>query len=212
MLLSMGTDAKSAPRWVVFAYDIACPRRARLARVILAPHAGPRQYSVLECRMHYGWSRDLLAEVASVLSPAEDRLALWWPRDGLRVALQAAGHMTARAHADGAECAINRRRCEQLLGGAGNFLISYDVVCPKRAQRLHARVARGGAMLQKSVYQWRCPAAVIVRLLESCAPWVQPNDRFWVHPLRRISDLWHLGDAPTSLLPMATHHWNRAAD
>jgi CRISPR/Cas system-associated endoribonuclease Cas2 len=207
MLMSIGAAGVSASRWVAFAYDIADPKRAREARGILAPHAGPRQYSVYECRMRYGWSHDLLAELSAVVHHTEDRLALWWPRNGTRVALQGNGKRSVRMETGDVEV-VGRARCAELMAGAGNFIVSYDIVDPDRARHVHATVASGGVMLQRSLYQWRCGAAVLFRMLDRCAEYIEPEDRFWVHPLRRIGDLWQLREAPSSLLPIATHHWN----
>ena len=207
MLLSIGSQTRPALPWVVYAYDIACPKRARMARAVLAPHAGPRQYSVFECRLSNSWARDLLAEVAAGLDAQADHLALWWPRDGQRVGVGAGRRWLAREGVNGNEQRVDAARCAALLAGAGTFVVSYDITCPRRAAGIHARVAGGGVMLQRSVYQWRCPVAVMVRLLEGCAARLEAGDRFWVHPLRRSGDLWRVGEASTSLLPIATHHW-----
>ncbi|MCB1628663.1 MAG: CRISPR-associated endonuclease Cas2 [Xanthomonadales bacterium] len=209
MLLSIDTRTHSAPPWVVFAYDIADPKRAQQARAALKPYAGPRQYSVFECRMHYGWARDLLAELAAIIDKDEDRLALWWPRQGVRIALQPDHCLIART-TDGIESGIDRSQCGQLLAGAGNYLVSYDIVDPARARQVHASVAAGGAMLQRSLYQWRCSAMLLQRLVDRCAGLIAPGDRFWVHPLRRVGDLWRVGELPCSLLPIGTHHWRRS--
>lgn len=209
MLYPIGSDRSRPPRWVVFAYDIACDGRARNVRASLAPHTGPRQYSVCECRLSASWTIGLIAELAAAIAPGQDSLAWWWPRDGVRVALEGSGRCVVR-DAAGFQSDIPASRCSNLLGGAGNFIISYDIRSPKLLHKVHAEVARGGAMVQRSVYQWRCGLRVLLRLLDCCSQLLQPGDRFWVHPLARIGDLQRLNESPCDLLPITTHHWQRA--
>lgn len=206
MLCSIGSERSRPPRWVVFAYDIRCPRRARLARAAIAPHTGPRQLSVCECRLSASWTNDLLAELAAIIGPEEDSLGWWWPRDGVCLAVEA-GDRCAIRDPSGFQSVISALRCGNLLAGSGNFIISYDISSSKVLQGVHREVASGGAMVQRSVYQWRCGLRVIEQLFIRCGRLLQPGDRFSVHPLARAGDLQRLSERPCDLLPMANHHW-----
>ncbi len=60
----------------IAAYDIADPGRLRDALWLLKQHAAGRQKSVFECFLTPAERRDLLAEVAAIIDPAEDRFML----------------------------------------------------------------------------------------------------------------------------------------
>lgn len=97
---------------------------------------------------------------------------------------------------------ILARHCKT-LGGAGSFLISYDIGELRRLRAIHALVAAGGVMVQRSVYQWRCSVSVLERLLDACRSLLDAGDRFWIHPLQGAGDLWRVGEAQCSVLPIS---------
>jgi CRISPR/Cas system-associated endoribonuclease Cas2 len=189
----------------VFGYDVACPKRARWVREAVFPHACMRQLSVIETRLPPVAALDLFAELSLLVDPATDRVAMWRPRGGLRLAVQpGAAVMATRPDGHALLDAAGLRRA---LAGAGNAVISYDVSDPADGLRLHARVLAGGAMVQRSVYLWRADAESVARFAEEAADGLKPGDRLWIHPLAAARDLWRAGGNASCLLPVATHHW-----
>jgi CRISPR/Cas system-associated endoribonuclease Cas2 len=193
----------------VYAWDVSCPTRARRVREAVFPHAAHRQLSVAEVRLPAVAVIDLFAELSLLVDLAEDRLALWRPRAGLRLAVLAGGGVMAST--PGAHQLLDAAGLRRVLAGAGNVLISYDVSDPVAARQLHAGVAAGGAMVQRSVYHWRAAAAAVVALITEAGGWLAAGDRLWIHPLAAARDLWRAGAEASSLLPVATHHWADSA-
>lgn len=203
-MIPMGDNRSRPAQWAVLAYDITCPRRAEAVRAALAPHGCHRQYSVWETRMPRSWVYDLLSELRAELDLDQDCLALWWPRRGARLAL-ARNSTELRKPDGGVEPATLARHCKT-LGGAGSFLISYDIGEPRRLRAIHSLVVAGGVMVQRSVYQWRCSVSVLERLLDACRALLDAGDRFWIHPLQGAGDLWRVGEAQCSVLPISLRH------
>lgn len=196
--------ARAATRLVVLAYDIACPRRARAVRGTLAALHHAKQYSVFEAMLGEGELRGLLAELASDCDFPADRLAAWWPLDGLRLGWRA-GALVADAR-DGAPCG----RVAALPANTGNFILCYDVSDPDALHAVAGVIAPSAAMVQRSVYWLRAPARRLSALLGRCAPHLAETDRLWAYPLRASRDLWQVGSPAGAILPIATHQWGPA--
>lgn len=62
-------------------------------------------------------------------------------------------------------------------------------------------------MVQRSVYWLRGPVGRLEALLARCVPLLGEADRLWAYPLAGCHDLWRIGDATPSLLPITTHRW-----
>lgn len=199
MLLSIH-GAKPA-RLVVLAYDIVCPRRARGVRKVLAALHHCKQYSVYETLLGEGEFRGVLAEVSATCDFPADRLAVWWPLDGLRLHWrQGRLLVAARAGEPGREPA-------RLPPNTGNFVVCYDISDPDALVAVASEVAAESAMVQRTVYWLRAPTARLSALLARCAPHLAEGDRLWAYPLRGSHDLWHVGTLANSILPIATHRW-----
>lgn len=189
-------------RLAVVAYDIASPRRARGVRQVLDAVNHAKQYSVYEALLNHGQLRQVLASVADCCDPAADRLAAWWPLDGMRLAWGRGGlHIEAQA---GGACGKPARPRANI----GNFMLCYDISNAAALRAVAAEVAAECAMVQRSVYWLRAPVTRLGALLSRCAPRLEANDRLWAYPLGTRRGLWRMGeDAQPSLLPIATHHW-----
>lgn len=207
MLLPLNHCTTRPARLAVLSYDISHPRRARRVRAILEPLQHGRQYSVFEIRMPAPAVHGLLAECASQLDLRQDCLALWWPRDGLRLSWVPGQPDTSVrcAPSGGAE---PRRDASATLAPASNFIVCYDVSDPDTLRSVGHLVAAHGAMVQRSVYWLRMPARAAEALLARCARALQPGDRLWAYPLHNAGALWRVGerDEP-ALFPIGTHHW-----
>jgi CRISPR/Cas system-associated endoribonuclease Cas2 len=188
-------------RLAVLAYDIACPRRAYQVRKALNPLHHAKQYSVFEAMLGEGLLRGLLAELSACCDFSADRLAVWWPREGLRLEWQR-GRLVVTARA-GAPC----REPVSLRPNLGNFVVCYDVSDPAALRAVAAEVAAEGAMIQRSVYWLRLPARELSAVLGRCAPHLAADDRLWAYPLGGSGDLWHLGAPETAILPISTYRW-----
>lgn len=188
-------------RLVVFAYDIGCPRRARAVRRLLDAVHHAKQYSVFEAMLGQGEFRGLLAEVSSCCEFPSDRLAVWWPLEGLRL-LWRKNRLVAEAR-HGAPCG----RPVALPPYIGNFILCYDISDAQALQAVAREVAAEAAMVQRSVYWLREGVAQLSTLLGRCAPFLADGDRLWAYPLRGSRDLWYIGSPGTSILPIATHRW-----
>lgn len=189
-------------RLMVVAYDIGSPRRARAVRRVLDAVNHAKQYSVYETLLGHGELRRLLAEVRACCDPVADRLAAWWPMDGLRLVWGEAGlRVETRA---GGVCGQPAR----LRSNIGNFVLCYDISDPAALRAVSAEIAAESAMVQRSVYWLRAPVSRLTGLLQRCARSLDKDDRLWVYPLGACRALWRMGDetAP-SLIPIATHHW-----
>lgn len=189
-------------RLVVLAYDIGSPRRARAVRRVLDAVNHAKQYSVYETLLGRGELRRVLAEVSACCDPASDRLAAWWPLDGLRLAWGKTG-LQVEAQSGG-ECV----KPAQLRSNIGNFMLCYDISDATALRAVNAEVAAESAMVQRSVYWLRAPATRLAALLKRCDTHLEPNDRLWAYPLGASRALWQMGEehAP-SLIPITTHHW-----
>lgn len=207
MLLPMQDTGARAARLAVMAYDIGQPRRARRVRRLLEAVHHAKQYSVFELRLPVGVLHGLLAEATALCNLDEDRLALWWPRDGLRFTWQPQA-AAAQALANGGARVAGG---DAALGGSGNFVVCYDISDAHVLQQVGGRIAARGVMLQRSVYWLRLPAARVAHLLAGCAALIQEDDRLWAYPLRHAGALWQVGESEAPpLLPIATHHWREA--
>ncbi len=188
-------------RLVVLAYDISCPKRARAVRRQLYAVHHAKQYSVIEAMLGDGEFRGLLAEVSSGCEFPSDRLAVWWPFEGLRL-LWRKGRLVVDAR-NGAPC----ESPASLPPNLGNFIVCYDVSDAEALQAVAGEVAAESAMVQRSVYWLRAGAVQLSALLGRCAPFLADSDRLWAYPLRGSRDLWHIGSPGSSILPIATHRW-----
>lgn len=198
MLLNMQAARSTPPRLAVFAYDIGSPRRARAARAVLRGVQIEAQYSVFEARLTAPEFRGLLAEVSSACDLSADRLAVWWPRGGVRFEWR-----DRRLRVRGA----NAASLAAAARGALNFIVCYDVSDDEARLRVARAVAANAAQVQRSVYWLRAAPGAVLPLLERCAAALGEGDRLWVYPLRRAGDLWQVGAQEAALLPMAAHHW-----
>lgn len=208
MIYGICSRSSAKQRWISFAYDIASPAHARRVRALLSPHAGSHQYSVWECRLTAQDLSALLSALREIGLPTTDRLAWWWPKQGMRLALQGGDRCTLR-DAAGLEQGSTISRAASRLAGSGNYIVSYDIRDQRALQAVHAEVASGGVRLQRSVYQWRCGIDDLMRSIERCAALVKQRDAFWVQPLARINDLRRLRGPRHDLLPIGTHHWRK---
>lgn len=202
MLLSMGQGPKP-PRLAVFAYDMASPRRARQVRRLLASVHHAKQYSVFETLVHSGEFRGLLAELTAVCDLSRDKLAVWWPRRGVRVQWQRHGLRCVACAAPNDVAAEPTAS----LKGAGNFVICYDVSDPEALNAVAGHVAAASAMVQRSVYWLRASPQHLQVLFERCGRHLADNDHLWAYPLRGAQDLWHVDAGNPSVLPMAADRW-----
>lgn len=200
MLHFINTQAPSS-RLTTLAYDIPSPRRARQVRGLLYSLHHDRQYSVYEAFLTPGKCRGLLAEISVCCDFSEDLLALWWPREGIRLSLDGG---KLRAGSPAASAPVN---VEAAIHGVGNFIVCYDIRDPKALREIASRVACQAAMVQRSVYWLRAHSAQLLKLLGDCAGHLAAGDRLWAYPLRGSHELWHVGRKVHSILPMATHRW-----
>lgn len=186
--------AQASARLHVFAYDIASPRRARRARGILEPLQHARQKSVFEVVASTGAGRGILAELAAVCEPAEDSLAVWFPAPAGRLQWMGdrfIGH-------DGTSRAAR----------GGNFVVCYDIADPLRLRAVSRLCGESSLMVQRSVYWWRCDAAVLSRALAtSRACFHEHEDRLWAYPLANADALWRVRAGRASVLPLSAHGW-----
>ena len=207
MLLPLNQSATRPARLAVLSYDIAHPRRARRVRAILEPLQLGRQYSVFEVRLPIPAVHGLLAECTSQLDLRQDRLALWWPRDGVRLSWVSGkpGPSMAGAFGGGADA---RNDAAATLAPASNFVVCYDMSDPDSLREMGRLVAARGAMVQRSVYWLRMPARAVDALMARCVRTLQPGDRFWVYPLQNAGMLWRVGEREEpALFPIGRHHW-----
>jgi CRISPR/Cas system-associated endoribonuclease Cas2 len=187
---------------MVVAYDIGSPSRARAVRRVLDAVNHAKQYSVYETLLGRGELRRVLNAVGACCDPRLDRLAAWWPQDGLRLIWGKAG-LLAEAQAGGA-CGKPAR----LNANIGNFMLCYDISDLAALRAVGAEVAAECAMVQRSVYWLRAPATRLAALLERCSVHLERSDRLWAYPLGASRALWRMGEhAAPSLIPIATHHW-----
>jgi CRISPR/Cas system-associated endoribonuclease Cas2 len=188
-------------RLTVLSYDLASPARARRVRRILEPWHHARQYSVYEMRLTRAEYLKLRQELLDCLDPGADRLAAWWPQDGLRLCWARDRLQVAARDGQpdtGPACLPPR---------IGDFMVCYDIADPAALRAVGAEVAAEAAMIQRSVYWLRAPLARLTGLLRRCASRLAEADRLWVHALPGHHALWR-ADAPASaLLPISTHHW-----
>lgn len=188
-------------RLAVLSYDIACPRRAYRVRKALNPLHHAKQYSVFEAMLGNGQLHGLLAELCACCEFSADRLAVWWPVDGMRLEWQH-GRLTLTARAG-----EPRREPAVLRPNIGNFVVCYDVSDPAALRAVANVVAAEGAMVQRSVYWLHLPTREVAAVLARCARHLTEDDRLWAYPLGGSGDLWQVGTPETSILPIATHRW-----
>jgi CRISPR/Cas system-associated endoribonuclease Cas2 len=188
-------------RLAVLSYDISCPRRARRVRRVLDPLRIEKQYSVFETRLGKGEFNGVLAELSCICDFSCDRLAAWWPLDGLRLHWRQDRLMVdARM---GEPC----HEAAALPPNTGNFIVCYDISDPDALRAVAAQVAVGAVMVQRSVYWFRGSTVRLSALLARCAPHLAEGDKLWAYPLRGSHELWNVGAEVNSILPIATHHW-----
>lgn len=188
-------------RLVVWSYDIACARRAHRVRRVLDALHHDKQYSVYETVLVEGAFRGVLAELSAHCDFSEDRLAVWWPRGGLRLQWEA---KTLRVSACYGPTAAGPAR---VPASTGNFVLCYDVSDPDALRAVAAVIAPVTVMVQRSVYWLRAPLPQLRSLLAGCADSLSGSARLWAYPLCSSHDLWHVGSGPRALLPITTHRW-----
>lgn len=186
---------------VVFAYDIASPRRARSVRKVLDSIYHCKQYSVYEALLREGVWRGVLAELSDCCDFTADRLAVWWPLEGLRLVWQK-GQLQVDARQGGPD-----RTSVTLPATIGNFMVCYDISDTDALDAVAAEVASRAAMVQRSVYWLRASPHELSALLAGCAPHLADSDRLWAYPLCGSHMLWQVGVAPSPILPISTHRW-----
>jgi len=144
---------------------------------------------------------DLLAELISMCDPEQDALATWAPRRGqcievvsgkLRVRLAAQGHSTMKGNFS----------ANQILAGAGNYLLCYDIRDEDRLRAVAASIHPMGAAIQRSVYWLRQSLSDMNHLLNQLCRLTAEDDVTWVYPLAHAQDLWRVQTQPSSLLPV----------
>lgn len=200
MLIAIAGKAPS--RLMVVAYDIGSPSRARAVRRVLDAVNHAKQYSVYETLLGHGELRRLLTEVGTCCDPNSDRLAAWWPLDGLRLVWGKTG-LQAEAQAGGV-CGKPVR----LRANIGNFMLCYDISDAAALRAVSAEVAAESAMVQRSVYWLRAPVTRLAALLKRCSIHLEASDRLWAYPLGASRALWRMDEqAAPSLIPISTHHW-----
>lgn len=198
-------DNQTAPlRLAVIAYDIACPKRARGVRKVLDALHHAKQYSVYELLHKAAVITGVLAELDALMAFPQDRLAVWWPWEGLRLVWAGEQLMVE------ARCGQLCREAVKLPQNMGNFIVCYDISCPDALAAVATEIAPEAAMVQRSVYWVRMPAGKLAALLRRCACYLEENDRLWAYPLRGSQALWHVG-ATASILPIATYRWENAS-
>jgi CRISPR/Cas system-associated endoribonuclease Cas2 len=143
----------------------------------------------------------VLAELADCCDFAADRLAVWWPFEGLRLVWRQDRLQV------GAREGVASRGLVRLPARIGNFVVCYDVTDPEALEAVAAIVAGETAMLQRSVYWLRAPAARLGSLMAHCAVHLGERDQLWAYPLGGNHELWQVGTRETAILPIATHHW-----
>ena len=197
MAVNDGRRPRSAgvSRSWVFAYDMACPRRARRLRAALASRQVRSQYSVFELHMNAAEHRDLLAEMISHCDLDADALACWAPRRGLQLAWLE-GRLRVR---DASGMGVRQSTSEVLQ--AGNALVCYDIRDPDRLRRVAAVLAPWAYGVQRSVYWMRAQSEVIASVLRRMAQHCHSADALWAYPLAHAGDLWRLQSHSPSLLP-----------
>lgn len=188
-------------RLVVLSYDICCPQRARRVRRVLDSLRIAKQYSVFEVRLGNGEFHGVLAGLSSLCDFSCDRLAAWWPLDGLRLHWRQDRLMVDAR--EGEAC----HAVAVLPPNIGNFVLCYDISDPDALRAVAAQVAVESVMVQRSVYWLRAPTTHLSALLARCAPHLADSDRLWAYPLRGSHELWHVGTQVNSILPIATHRW-----
>jgi CRISPR-associated endonuclease Cas2 len=205
MLFSLDRPQQQ-PRLLVLAYDISSPRRARRARRLLHWLHHAKQYSVFEMMLTPAEMRGVLAELSDCCDLAKDKLAVWWPRNATRVEWQGQKLRPITRAAEpgpGSDAA-------PAIAGCGNFIVCYDVSDPQTLEWVGGRIARQGAMVQRSVYWLRLPPHRLAAVLERCGQHLAERDRLWAYPLRSADELWRIGEQRCSILPVAADRWARS--
>ena len=82
----------------VICYDIASDRRRRQVRKVLAQWRLDGQKSVVETRLSRGEARELFLQLAELIDPDTDRLALAWLCTPVQVVTRGSGRNTFRQH------------------------------------------------------------------------------------------------------------------
>ena len=82
-------------RPAIVAYDIACNRRRRRVRGVLAEWRVDGQLSVHECLLTTVQAEELFSHIAVEIDPVDDRLLLAWVVPGRRVLARGRGRANA---------------------------------------------------------------------------------------------------------------------
>ena len=199
-------------RGVVFAYDMASPKRARRVRACLQAEQAATQYSVFETWLSRGDRAGLISELVSECDADADSLAVWAPRLSQKVVLNlrdghtprllvaGVGHSKAATDADPAT----------VWAGCACGVLCYDIKDEDRLRKVRASVVPVAAAVQRSVYAVRMGWEVLSTLLRSIGEVAAPGDQVWVYPLAHAGDLWRVQSMPSSLLPVGTGSgWRR---
>lgn len=195
-------DGMPPSRLTVVAYDIRAPRRARAVRRVLSAVSHAKQYSVYETQLGRSELRRVLTDVRACCDPKLDRLAVWWPMDGVRLTCSQDGSQIA-AQTGGA-----REQPKHIPPNIGNFVLCFDISNAAMLRAVSAEIAAESAMLQRSVYWLRASIRHLTALLSRCNAFLETGDRLWAYPLGGSRALWQMNaDTAPSLIPIATHHW-----
>lgn len=205
MLLTPMHDPARPARLAVVAYDVACPRRQRRVRRLLQELDTGCQYSVFELLLPHAQVRGVMAELSALCCLGEDRLALWWPLGGARLHW-AEGRLRGRQRHAGSDRALPPH---DVTAGSANTIVCYDIADPERLRAVAQAIAPQAAMVQRSVYWLRMPAASMWAALQHCARRLDEGDRLWAYPLHGAEALWRVGESGSALLPMAAHRWTK---
>jgi len=188
------------------AYDIRCNASRRQALRMLEGHRLGGQKSVHECLLSVQQAHALAAALAALMDPATDRVLFAWPhlsrgcfsapKPGAAQAFQG-----FRSNPPGKPLPLKAAAGKQVARHGGGLavpggswqLLSYDIACPKRIQRVSSVLKKVGIHTQYSVFLLHLTATPLRDCISQVSDQLHRNDDLRVYPIDAPELLWRLG-------------------
>jgi CRISPR-associated endonuclease Cas2 len=191
LLATIGSGSHTA-RPTLVAYDIRSDqRRARALKVIERFRCGG-QKSMHECWLSIREAHSLAAELADVLDLRSDRALMAWPKLHAGVYCRSP-HGAQPPFAALPSSPPARAPRSAVMPAASWHLLAYDVVCPRRLQRVCKLLQKRAQHTQLSLFLLNLPRAELQECVAAVTAVLKADDDLRLYGIDAPELLWQIG-------------------
>ena len=189
-----GGSGSHTARATLIAYDICSDQRRKRALRLIERFRCGGQKSMHECWLSIREAHSLAAELAELLDLSCDRALIAWPKlhAGIycRVAKGAQAPFAALPSFPPARAAV----ISALPSGSWQ-LLAYDIVCPRRLQRVYGVLKKCAQHTQLSLFLLNLPRAQLQACVRSVSEILKSEDDLRLYAIDAPELLWQIGSA-----------------